>query len=216
MMAVVLLSNETALAWTEEEKGGFNEKFIPPHRIPVVEHTPWQDRNIRLPIKTREQVINFLKQKLQTGLYERSQSSYRSGFFAVEKKDGRIRIVHDLQKLNSVTIRDAGLPPNMDEMTEDLAGCHIYTALDAFAGYDQMALHPDSRDLTSFESPLGTMRLCRLPQGWTNAVAAFQRAMSFIFVNEIPDHVSIYIDDVTVKGSRTMYLMADGTPEMIL
>ena len=176
MMAVVLLSNETALAWTEEEKGGFKEEYIPAHRIPVIEHIPWQDRNIRLPVRTREKVIAFLKEKLKSGLYERSQSSYRSGYFAVEKKDGRIRIVHDLQKLNSVTIRDAGLPPNMDELTEDLAGCQIYTALDAFAGYDQITLHPESRDLTSFESYLGMMRLRRLPQGWTNAVAAFQTA----------------------------------------
>ena len=88
MLGMVLLRNEMALAWTEDEKGGFNESFIPPYKIPVIQHTPWQDRNIRLPIKTRDQVIQFLKDKLRNGLYERSQSSYRSGFFAVEKKDG--------------------------------------------------------------------------------------------------------------------------------
>ena len=47
----------------------------------------------------------------------------------------------------------------MDELTEDLAGRQIYTSLDAFAGYDQLGLHPDSRDLTTFESPIGTLRL---------------------------------------------------------
>lgn len=202
MYASVLLNNEEALAWTEEEKGGFREEFIPPVKIPVVEHKPWQDRNIRLPIRTREKVIQFLRQKVEAGLYERSQSSYRSGFFAVEKKDGRIRLVHDLQKLNSITVRDAGVPPNMDEMTEELAGYYIYTGLDAFSGYDQAALHPESRDLTTFESPMGTLRLRRLPQGWTNAVAVFQRIMSFVYTEELHDTMKLYIDDVVVYGPK--------------
>lgn len=202
MFASVLLKNEEALAWTEEEKGGFKEEYVPPVKIPVVDHKPWQDRNIRLPIRTREKVIEFLKRKVETGLYERSQSSYRSGFFAVEKKDGRIRLVHDLQKLNSITVRDAGVPPNMDEMTEELAGCYMYTGLDAFSGYDQAALHKESRDLTTFESPMGTLRLRRLPQGWTNAVAAFQRIMSFIYTEELHDTLKVYIDDVVVCGPR--------------
>jgi hypothetical protein len=120
LLASVLLNNEAALAWTEEEKGGFDERYIPEYRIPLVPHVPWQDRGIRIPAKTKEQVIAFLKDKIKAGLYERSQSAYRSGFFAVEKKDGKIRIVHDLQKLNEVTVRDAAVPPLMDEMTEDI------------------------------------------------------------------------------------------------
>lgn len=213
-MASVLLRNEEALAWTEEEKGGFDERYIPPLKIPVVDHTPWQDRNIRLPVKTREKVIEFLKQKIASGLYERSQSAYRSGFFAVEKKDGRIRLVHDLQRLNSITIRDAGVPPLMDSLTEDLAGCHIYTGLDAFSGYDQVGIDVKSRDLTTFQSPLGTLRLRRLPQGWTNAVAAFQRVMVFIFQDENLTKVQVYIDDVAVLGPREQYLDKDGKPEL--
>jgi hypothetical protein len=214
MLAMVLLNNEDALAWVEEEKGGFREEYIPPVKIPAVPHTPWQDRGIRLPVKTREKVIAFLKDKMANGLYERSQSSYRSGFFAVEKKDGRIRIVHDLQKLNSFTIRDSGLPPRMDEMTEEMAGCLIYTGFDAFAGYDQVALHPSSRDLTAFESPMGTLRLCRLPQGWTNAVAMFQRVMEFVFAEELHKDLHVYIDGVDVCGPRRRIKGPDGKEAM--
>jgi hypothetical protein len=215
LVASVLLQNQEALAWTEDEKGGFNTEFIPPLKIPVVDHRPWQDKNIRLPIKTREKVIEFLKGKIASGLYERSQSAYRSGFFAVEKKDGRIRLVHDLQHLNSLTVRDAGIPPLMDEMTEQMAGCHIYTGLDAFSGYDQVTLHVDSRDLTAFESPMGTLRLRRLPQGWTNAVAAFQRVMVFVFHEENLEKLRVYVDDVVVQGPRTQYITDAGQPELV-
>lgn len=205
MFANILVEHEVALAWTEEEKGCFDARYIPPYKIPLIPHVPWQDKMIRMAAKSREDVIAFLKEKLKNGLYERSQSSYRSAFFAVQKKDGRIRLVHDLQKLNAVTIRDAGVPPNMDEMTESLACRAIYTGLDAFAGYDQLELHPDSRDVTSFESPMGTLRLTKMPQGWTNAVAAFHRVMEFIFADEKPEILQVYIDDVTIKGGKTRY-----------
>lgn len=216
LAASVLLKNEEALAWTEDEKGGFDTRYIPALKIPVVEHKAWQDKVIRLPIKTKEKVLAYLKQKIASGLYERSQSAYRSGFFAVEKKDGRIRLVHDLQRLNSITIRDAGLPPLMDEMTEQLAGCHIYTGLDAFSGYDQVTIDVNSRDLTSFESPMGTLRLRRLPQGWTNAVAAFQRVMAFIYQEEVHKQLQVYIDDVVVMGPRTTYPDEQGAPQFAL
>jgi hypothetical protein len=215
LFAAVLLNNEAALAWVEDEKGGFDPRWIPAHKIPLVPHAPWQEKNHRMPARTRQQVMEFLKGKLRNGLYERSQSSYRSAFFPVEKKDKGIRIVHDLQKLNEVTIRDAGVPPNMDEMTESLAGCAIYTGLDAFAGYDQLSLHVDSRDVTTFESPLGTLRLTKMPQGWTNAVASYQRVMSYIFQEELPDVVQVYIDDVTVKGPKTKYCDSNGQPRVL-
>ncbi|TYJ51344.1 hypothetical protein B9479_008086 [Cryptococcus floricola] len=215
VFTAVLLNNEMGLAWTEEEKGSFRTDCIPPQRIPLVPHAPWQDKIHRIPAKTREKVIDFLKGKLKYGLYERSQSSYRSAFFPVAKKDGNIRIVHDLQHLNEVTVRDAGVPPNMDDLTEDLAGCSVYTGLDAFAGYDQLEIDVESRDVTSFESPLGTLRLTKMPQGWTNAVAVFHRVMGFIFADEYPTTVQIYIDDVTVKGPKTFYADDAGRPETI-
>jgi hypothetical protein len=100
----------------------------------------------------------------------------------------------------------------MDDLTESLAGCLIYTGLDAFSGYDRVALHQDSRDLTTFESPMGTLRLRRLPQGWTNAVSAFQWVMVFIYADDIGDRLQLYIDDVVVQGPRTQRLDAAGNP----
>lgn len=74
-----------------------------------------------------------------------------------------------------------GLPPNMDEMPESLACRATYTGLDAFAGYDQLELHPDSPNVTRFESPMGTLWLIKMVQGWTKAVTVFHRVMEFIF-----------------------------------
>jgi hypothetical protein len=46
-----------------------------------------------------------VKEKIKVKVYEPAYTPYRSKWFYVMKKDGGLRIVHDLQELNKVTIR---------------------------------------------------------------------------------------------------------------
>jgi hypothetical protein len=52
-----------------------------------------------------------------------------------------------------------------------MAARACYSMLDLFVGYDHRMLDISSRDLTSFQTPLGAFRCTVLPQGATNAVA---------------------------------------------
>jgi hypothetical protein len=47
-------------------------------------------------------------------------------------------------------------------------------------GYDERELAEESRPLTTFDTPLGRLRLTPLPQGATNSVAVYQAQMSWI------------------------------------
>ncbi len=93
-------------------------------------------------------------------MYEHSDASYRSRWFCVKKKDGSLRLVHDLQPLNAI-----------------------------YVGYDHRTLDTSSRDLTTVQSPVGSVRLTTLPQGWTGAGPIF---LVFILEPEIPDPVLPY------------------------
>jgi len=72
--------------------------------------------------------------KLEAGVYEPSNSSYRSRWFCVIKKDGKsLRIVHSLEPLNEVTIAHSGVPPATERWQRNLPGelveaCLIYTS----------------------------------------------------------------------------------------
>jgi hypothetical protein len=70
--------------------------------------------------------------------------------------------VHDLQQLNKVKIKDAGLPPKIEEFVESFAGRACYGLGDIMGGYDKRELDPASRPLTTFETPLGRLQLTRL------------------------------------------------------
>lgn len=211
----VLQLNQHTLVFEEEERGTFREDYFTPYIIPTVPHVPWAFTNIPIPPGLREQVVNLLKEKISAGVYEQSQSSYRSRWFCVLKKNGKLRIVHDLQPLNAVTIRDAGLPPILDSFVEPFAGRQCYTAFDLHWGFDARKIHPTSRDLTAFMSPLGLLRLTSLPMGFTNSPAEFQACMAFILKDEMPHIADIFIDDLPIKGPVTVYPDENGNPEVL-
>ena len=160
----VALHNE-ALAWDDSERGRFREDFFPPVEFPVVAHTPWVERNIPIPPGLYNEACEVLRAKIQAGVYEPSNSSYRSRWFFVKKKDGRLRPVHSLEPLNRVTIQHSGVPPMPDHLAETFGGRACGGILDLFVGYDNRPLAESSRDMTTFQTPFGAYRLTTLPMG---------------------------------------------------
>ena len=212
----IIKSHEYAFAWIEEEKGKFSEDYFEPVVFPTVEHVPWVLKNIPIPPGIYSQVIEVIKNKIRTGVYEPSNSSYRSRWFCVLKKDKKsLRLVHDLQPLNAVVIKDSAVPPTIEPYAESFGGRACYGMFDLFVGFDQRALAPQSRDLTTFQTPLGTYRLTSIPMGYTNSMQIFHGDTTFLLQEEIP-HVTVpFIDDIPVKGPMTRYQKEDGSYETI-
>ena len=211
----MMLHNE-GFAWDNSERGHFREDFFPPIDIPVIPHEPWVQRNIPIPPGLYDELCKLVKQKIDAGVFEPSNSSYRSRWFCVVKKDGKsLRIVQSLEPLNKVTIAHSGVPPFTDQLAEQFAGRACNSMMDLYVGYDERALAESSRDLTTFQTPFGAMRLTTLPMGWTNSVPIFHDDVTHILQQEIP-HVTLpYIDHVPVKGPVMMYIKENGEPETI-
>ena len=207
----------TVFAFDESEKGSFKEEYFPPVLIPTIEHTPWVFKNIPIPNGIYDEVVRIIKSKVDSGIYEPSNSSYRSRWFCVVKKDGKsLRLVHDLQPLNGVSVRDPAVPPFMDQMSEKAAGRACYSTLDLFVAFDQRKLDSRSRDLTTFQTPLGTFRLTAIPMGYTNSFQIMHNDVVFILQDEMPNIASPYADDVLVSGPSTRYEQPDGSFETII
>ena len=76
-------------------------------------------------------------------------------------------------------------------------------------------LDEKSRDMTTFQTPFGAMRLTKLPMGWTNSVTIFHDDVTEILRPEIPHLCRVYIDDIMVKGPKSRYQLEDGTYETV-
>ena len=139
----LIKDHEKAFAWSEEEKGNFSEEYFEPVVFPTVEHVPWVLKNIPIPPGIYDQVIAIIKDKIRTGVYEPLNSSYRSRWFCVLKKDKKsLRLVHDLQPLNAVAIRDPAVPPTVETYAESFGGQTCYGMFDLFVGFNQRPLAP--------------------------------------------------------------------------
>jgi hypothetical protein len=203
-------------AWCDQERRHFHKDFFPPIEIPTIPHKPWTECNILIPPGIYEDVCRIIKSKMNAGVYKPSNSSYRSQWFCIVKKDGKsLRIVHSLEPLNKVTIKHAGVTPFTDQIGEHFAGHTCGGMLDLYVGYDERGLSNSSRDLTTFQSPFGTLRLVTLPMGWTNSVPIFHDDVTYILQPEIPDTTVPYIDDVPIHGPAERYLLPNSTEERI-
>ena len=215
LFAHVMLLNEKALAFEDLERGTLNESYFSDYVIPTIPHKPWEFRNMPIPPGIMNQVLEVLKLKINAGVYEPSESSYRSRWFCVVKKNGKLRIVHDLQPLNKVSIRDAGMLPVVNDFVEGFAARQCYTVFNLFWGFNARRVAKESRELTAFTTPLGLLHITSLPTGYTNSPSQFQKCMVFILQEEIPDYANIFIDDLAIKGPQSQYLDDEGKPELL-
>jgi hypothetical protein len=117
LMHNFMLAHDSGFAWSEEERGSFWTDFFPPVDFPVVPHTPWVERNFPIPPGIYEDVCAIVQKKLAAGIYEPSNSSYRSCWFCVLKKDGKALCpVHSLKPLNHVTIQHSSCKGNLTDL----------------------------------------------------------------------------------------------------
>ncbi|MBW0524486.1 hypothetical protein O181_064201 [Austropuccinia psidii MF-1] len=150
----VITLREKATAFCEEERGLLKHSYGKPYKIPVIPHETWQNKPIPILKSILPQITELIREKIRTGLYEKSTSSYTSPLFCVTKSNGKLRIVHDLQELKKFTIKDAVLPPCIEQFVDAFAGRACYELGDIMGGYDERELDFTTRPLTTFETPL--------------------------------------------------------------
>lgn len=90
LIAQVLVTNMKGLAWDEMEKGRFRDDYFSPVKIPIQEHVPWTQKSLPIPPGICEKVIDLIRKKVESGVYEPSYGSYYHQWFTVAKKDGNI------------------------------------------------------------------------------------------------------------------------------
>lgn len=209
----VLFNREAALSWDFSEIGLVKDEVMPPVEIKTVPHTAWQTPSFAVPKALNETVSAMLRERMEAGLLEECHGPYRNPYFLVKKKEAnKYRIVNAAMDINRVTIRDANLPPNADEFAEEFAGLLCASIVDFFSGYDQMTLAKASRDLTGFQTPIGLLRMTRLPQGATNSVAQFVRLVTRILFRHLRKGVKPFVDDVGIPGPRSDYGGEEAAP----
>ncbi|GBG79532.1 hypothetical protein CBR_g29679 [Chara braunii] len=129
-------------AFNDDQRGRLDVDKIPMIRIHTVPHEPWNLRGARYPNPDEEKmVVDYLDGKMRTHVADYSSGPYASPWFCFIKPNGTLRWVQDLQRLNAVTVRDAGGLPNADALSESCVGRPVISLIDLYSGYDQFPVH---------------------------------------------------------------------------
>jgi hypothetical protein len=71
-----------------------------------------------------------------------------------KKKPREYRLINLAIYLNIVMRRNANLLPSINKFIDEFTGYYITSLVDLYSSYNQILLHPKSRDLTAFFTPL--------------------------------------------------------------
>ena len=76
-----------------------------------------------------------------------------------------------------------------------------YCFLDAYFGYNQIAIALEDQEKTIFTCPYGTFAFRRMIVGLCNAPTTIQRRMMSIFFDLVKEIIDIFMDDFSIFGS---------------
>jgi len=158
--------------------------------------------------KEKEEQCEFLSQNLCLQRIRCSKSPYASGFFLIQKKDGKFRPVQDYRNLNKWTIPNKYLLPLILELIYNLAEKHLFSKFDIRWGYNNIRIKEGDEYKAAFKTSKGLFKPTVMFFGLTNSPATFQTMMDDIFQEEVAQGwLRIYMDDmiITTKDNEILH-----------
>jgi hypothetical protein len=114
------------------------------------------------------------------------------------KTDGSWRPCGDYRRLNLVTTLDKYPLPNMQDLSNGLHGCTVFSKIDLVKGYHQIPVATEDIPKTAIITPFGLFEYLFTPIGLSAAAQAFQRMMDQ--TTDGLEGVFAYMDDSRVSS----------------
>ncbi|UYV78474.1 hypothetical protein LAZ67_16001621 [Cordylochernes scorpioides] len=169
---------------------------LKPGAKPYAVHNPR-----RVPIPLMEKLKTRLEELEKAGIIAQVNvaTEWCAPTVIAGKPNGDIRLCVDLSRLNEHVQREVHPMPVVEHMLGQLGEARFFSKLDANSGFHQIPLSPDCQHLTTFITPFGRYKYCRMPFGISLAPEYFQRVRSIILQGM--DGVMCYLDDILIFAS---------------
>ena len=118
----------------------------------------------------KDEIDNLLKARF---IAKVESSDWLFPIVVVPKKNGKLRVCVYYRKLNVQTVKGPFPLPFIDMMLDEVVGHQMYSFMDGYSGYNQLALAPKDREKTTFITEWGAFMYLVMPFGLCNAQATF-------------------------------------------
>ncbi|KAG0440541.1 Retrovirus-related Pol polyprotein from transposon opus [Dictyocoela muelleri] len=151
--------------------------------------------------KDKEDLKKVISEYESRGIIAKSKSVWLNPIVLTRKKSGALRFTLDLRKVNNLVNLDQFTLPNIQEIIRSLKDMSYFSVIDLKDGYFQVNLSKKDREKTTFlDTNNRLMQFRKMPQGYKNSPAIFQRGMGMILEGMIGKICLSYIDDILVFG----------------
>ncbi|KAG8476462.1 hypothetical protein CXB51_033312 [Gossypium anomalum] len=190
-------------AWSYQDMPGLSTD-IAVHRIPTKkEYKPVQQKLRRMRPDVVMKIKEEVKKQFNAGFLKVvNYSEWVANVVPVPKKDGKVRMCVDYRDLNKASPKDNFPLPHIDTLVDNTAGYALFSFMDGFSAYNQIKMHSEDMEKTTFITLWGTFCYKVMPFGLKNAGATYQRAMVTLFHDMMHREIEVYVDDMIAK-SRT-------------
>ena len=141
-----------------------------------------------------KELRNYLNEGLKRGIIRKSTSKARYPILFTSKKNGKLRLCVDYQKLNNITIKNRYSLPNIEELQNRLQKAVIFSKLDLRWGYNlvrikkgeewktyvergsEVTIFTDHKNLLSF---IKTKKLNRRQVKWSKLLGQYKFTIQY-------------------------------------
>ena len=189
-------SSDPDLSNIPEEYHDFADVFSKAKSDKLPEHRPYDlkinlDEGTEPPLGTMyslsqielQALRKFIDENLANGLIRPTRSPHGAPILFVKKKDGSLRLCVDFRGLNKITIKDRYPLPLISDLLDSPRKARIYTKIDLRHAYHLVRIAEGDEWKTAFQTRYGSFEWMVVPEGLTNAPAAFQHFINDIFAN---------------------------------
>ena len=140
----------------------------------------------------------FIDENLATGFIRPSWSPCGAPVLFIRKKDGLLRLCVNFRGLNRISKKYHYLLPLISDLLDAPRRAWVYTKINLQHAYHLVCITAGDEWKTTFRIHYGSFEWLVMPEGLTNAPAAFQCFMNNIFVDMIDINVIVYLDNILV------------------
>ena len=157
----------------------------------------------RVPVALKEKLKQELEKLQRLGIIKKvtEPTPWVSSLVTAQKPNGQLRVCLNPKDLNEALKRSHYPTPTIDEILPELGRAKVFSTVDVKNGFWHVELTDESSMLTTFNSPFGRFRWCRLPFGVCPAPEEFQRRLNHA-LEDLKGVPPIH-DDILIYGAGT-------------
>lgn len=180
---------------------------LPPHRNSDHKIRLTQPNNLTLSPLYRQTtqelqaLKKFIDENLNRGWIAPSNASFAAPILFVKKANGDLRLCVDYRKLNEISAKDGYPLPRIDEILSQMSKAKIFTKLDLRAAFNAIRMHPDSEELTAFQTCFGQFKSLVLPFGLSGGPGTYQRFINNLLMENLGNFCTAYLDDIIIYST---------------